>query len=58
MIIILDQFSNNKDNSKTKIVIIAFAIKNNIPILKLYKEAINYPRYSKYQQEAIKYKIS
>ena len=49
MIIILDQFSNNKDNSKTKIVIVAFAIKNNIPIPKSYKKTINYPRYSKYQ---------
>ena len=49
MIIILDQFGDDKDNSKAEIVIVAFAIKNNIPIPKSYKKAINYPRYSKYQ---------
>ena len=48
MIIILDWFGDNKNNSKAKTVIIAFAIKNNIPILKSYKKAINYPRYNKY----------
>ena len=38
--------------------IVVLAIEHNIPIPQLYKEAVNYPIYSKQQKGAINFKIS
>ncbi len=55
---ILDQFSNKEELDEVKeVAMIAHSIKHDIPIPINYNKAIQDPRYSKQQKEAIQYKI-